>query len=81
MDLGHPAPDCGCRVVVAGQQARAAAMTRRVVLAEEDDVYTGWRRVLCWTQRPGTVKAVKRRTHKRERREALADIACQEADR
>lgn len=56
-------------------------MTRRVVLAEEDDVYTGWRRVLCWTQRPGTVKAVKRRTHKRERREALADIACQEADR
>ncbi|AYN58524.1 hypothetical protein HOU70_gp43 [Arthrobacter phage Liebe] len=55
-------------------------MTRRsmgrrpVVTWEEQDVYTSWRRVLAYVQRPGVVRAVKRRTHKRERREARADI-------
>ena len=37
---------------------------------DEQDVYTGWRKYLVWTSRAGAVKAVKRRTHKRERREA-----------
>ena len=49
-------------------------MSRRVVGHEEQDAYTGWRRVLCYTQRAGVVKAIKRRTHKRERREVRASI-------
>lgn len=49
-------------------------MTRRIVDWEEQDAYTGWRRLLIWTSRPGAVKKVKRRTHKRERREARAAI-------
>lgn len=44
-------------------------MSRAVRGDDEQDAYTGWRRVLSWTQRAGAVKAVKRRTHKRERRE------------
>ena len=47
---------------------------RAAVTAEEQDVYTGWRKVLIWTGRAGTVKGVKRRTHRRERREATAEI-------
>lgn len=49
-------------------------MSRRIVSADEQDAYTGWRKYLIWTSRPGAVKKVKRRTHKRERREAQADI-------
>lgn len=37
---------------------------------DEQDVYTAWRRLYCWTQRAGAVKRVKKRTHRRERREA-----------
>lgn len=44
-------------------------MARRIVNADEQDAYTRWRRLLCYTQRAGVVKAIKRRTHKRERRE------------
>ena len=47
---------------------------RRIVTAEEQDVYTDWRSMLRWVTRPGRVKAVKRRTHRRERREARAEI-------
>lgn len=50
---------------------------RRIVTADEQDVYTGWRRVLVWTQRAGAVKAVKRGTHRRERREGKAEIERQ----
>jgi hypothetical protein len=43
-------------------------MTRRpIVTWDEEDAYTGWRRFLNW--RPGVRKSIKRRTHKRERRE------------
>ena len=42
---------------------------RRMVNGDEYDAYTKWRHVLCYLQRPGVVKAIKRRTHKRERRE------------
>lgn len=38
--------------------------------ADEQDVHTGWRRLYCWTQRPGATAGVKRRTRRRERREA-----------
>jgi hypothetical protein len=47
---------------------------RPVVNGDEQDVYTRWRRYLCYTQRPGVVKSIKRSTHKRERREARAAI-------
>lgn len=41
---------------------------------DEQDCYTGWRKVIKWTQRAGAVKAVKRRTHKRERQEWKKDL-------
>lgn len=45
-------------------------MTRRpIVTWDEEDAYTPWRRLYCYLQRPGVVKKIKRRTHKRERRE------------
>ena len=45
-------------------------MSRRIVNADEQDAYTKWRNFLCYTQRAGVVKSIKRRTHRRERREA-----------
>lgn len=50
---------------------------RRIVTSGEQDVYTGWRRLYCWTQRAGAVKSVKRQTHKRERREGRAEANAQ----
>jgi hypothetical protein len=47
---------------------------RRIVNGEEQDAYTGWRRVLSSMQRAGVRKAIKRRTHKRERHEARREI-------
>jgi hypothetical protein len=41
---------------------------------EEQDVYTVWRRVMVRYQRPGAVRQVKRRTHRRERREGKKEI-------
>ena len=49
-------------------------MTRAIVTADEQDAYTRWRHVLRYLSRPGAVKAVKRRTHRRERREGKAFI-------
>lgn len=49
---------------------------RQIVTGEEQDAYTGWRRVLAYMQRPGAVSDVKRRTHKRERRDAQRDIGA-----
>lgn len=46
-------------------------MKRIIKNGDEQDVYTYARKVLCRTGRPGAVKKVKRRTHKRERREAI----------
>lgn len=57
-------------------------MIKRIIKGyDEEDVYTGWRKLLCWTARPGAVKKVKRRTHKRERREAKHWIQEQLDDR
>lgn len=53
-------------------------MTRRAIKThEEQDAYTGWRRVLAYTYRAGKVKDIKRRTHRRERREAQREILYQ----
>lgn len=49
-------------------------MRRRIVGWDEEDAYTSWRRFYCYLRRAGVVKAIKRRTHKRERREAKAAI-------
>ena len=40
---------------------------RPIKQPEEQDAYTGWRKVLFWQR--GELAAVKRRTHKRERQE------------
>ena len=55
-------------------------MKRIMRHSEEYDVYTPWRKYLYWTQMPGMVKKVKRRTHKRERRESVAEIKQQLMD-
>jgi len=47
---------------------------RRIATAEEQDVHTRWRKVFCWTRRAGATAAVKRRTNRRERREARVEI-------
>lgn len=43
---------------------------RKILTAEEQDVHTGWRHVMCSYQRAGATAQVKRRTNRRERREA-----------
>jgi len=45
-------------------------MTRAAKGGAETDVFSRyWRRHMCWTQRAGACKAVKRRANRRERRE------------
>lgn len=55
-------------------------LMRQIKTSEEQDVYSKWRKVLIWASRPGAVKKVKRRTHKRERREAKAELRSMEMD-
>jgi hypothetical protein len=52
--------------------------TRRIISPDEQDVYTSWRALLCWTQRAGATKKVKRLTHRRERREGKAEARNRE---
>jgi hypothetical protein len=41
---------------------------RRIIKGwDEQDVYTSWRKLYCYLQRPGAVKFVKKQTHRRER--------------
>lgn len=51
-------------------------MARRIAHWDEADAYTGWRHRLVYLGRAGVVKKIKRRTHKRERREARSEIAA-----
>ncbi len=54
-------------------------MKRRCKSGDEQDVHSKrWRRWLCWTQRAGACKAVKRRSNRRERQEAKAEIRREE---
>lgn len=53
---------------------------RRIITWDEEDVYTVWRKMYCWTQRAGAVKKVKKRTHRRERREGKKEIRDQQSD-
>ena len=44
---------------------------KRIVKSnDEEDVMTGWRHVMCWTQRAGAKAGVKRRARRRERHSA-----------
>jgi hypothetical protein len=44
-------------------------MTKRPIRGgAEQTVFTGWRKLYCWTQRAGATSAVKRRARRRERR-------------
>lgn len=47
---------------------------RQIVSWDEDDAYTSWRHVYCYLQKAGAVKYIKRKTHRRERREARLAI-------
>lgn len=42
-------------------------MKRRAVKPDEIDVVTGWRKLLCYMQRPGNSHKAKRRMRRRER--------------
>ena len=51
--------------------AKKPSMGRRPCVSwDEQDAYTGWRRVLCYLDKAGAVKYIKTKTHRRERREA-----------
>lgn len=52
-------------------------MARRIKDWAEQDAYTFARRFYCYLARPGVVKSIKRRTHKRERREGRSEIRDQ----
>ena len=56
--------------------ATKPSMGRRAIVGwDEEDAYTGWRKLLCYLDnRAGAVKYIKRKTHRRERREAKQAI-------
>ena len=43
----------------------------------EQDVFTRWRRLYCYTDRAGVCHKIKRGARRRERREGKADIRAQ----
>jgi len=45
-----------------------------MVSGAEYDVFTPWRRLYCYLQRPGICKAIKRQYNKRARRAATLQI-------
>lgn len=44
---------------------------------EEEDAYTSWRKLYIYLSRPGVVRRIKQRTHRRERREGRQEIRRQ----
>lgn len=56
-------------------------MTQRFIKdGDEQDAYTRWRKIYCYLARPGAVKKIKKRTHRRERREGKEVIKEQMKD-
>jgi hypothetical protein len=48
-------------------------MVKRILQSyEEQDAFSGWRKVLFW--QPGELRKAKRRYHKKERRQARQEI-------
>lgn len=52
---------------------RSSMGRRAVVTWGEQDAFTGWRRVLCYLQKPGAMKWNKTRANRRDRRLAKLD--------
>ncbi len=44
-------------------------MPRKITNGVEQDVFTGWRRLYCYTKRAGVCSRIKRNARRRERRE------------
>jgi hypothetical protein len=42
---------------------------RRAIDGDEQDVFSKWRSMFCYTQRPGVTSAIKRKARRRERQE------------
>ena len=55
--------------MASGVNVQSMTTQRRSVGEAEDEAYSRTRRILCYLQRAGVVKKIKRRTHKRERQE------------
>lgn len=55
-------------------------MTRRITNGEETDAYSKHRKVHKGLDRAGAVKAIKKRTHRRERQEGHGQIEEQLKD-
>jgi len=49
------------------KKKRVKAMKRLIKTGDEQDAYTKWRNMFIW--RSGEIKKIKKRTHRRERRE------------
>lgn len=49
-------------------------MTRPIMRADEQDVFTDWRRLYTYTQRAGKCRSVKRRANRNERHNTKNDI-------
>ena len=49
-------------------------MKRKASKADEQDVVTGWRRVMCYLRRAGATDAIKRRMRRRERHDGKANL-------
>ena len=58
---------------------QSASRRRRAFTGAEVEAYSRWRRIHSALSRPGAVKWVKARTHRRERREAQREIRRGEA--
>jgi len=70
----------GTGIIAGGWSIGLEAGVPRIRSGEEQDVYTGWRRLLAWTGRAGAVARVKRRTHRRDRRESRQRLRGQDWD-
>jgi hypothetical protein len=55
-------------------------MKQKMVGGDEYNAYTSWRKVYCYLQRPGAVKKIKVRTHRRERRAARSNARAEVRD-
>lgn len=53
---------------------------RKTANGDEEDVFTGWRKLYCWTQRPGATSRVKRAARRRERFEARHEARFERFD-
>lgn len=49
--------------------------SKRIVRnGDEEDVFTGWRKIYCWTKRPGATKKIKTIANRRDRHNAKINL-------